>query len=563
MSPTGSGTVCSLAAPCTLSQALQVVTSGDTITLRTGQYQGFKLNTNGVTVRAYPGERATIKDAPATNQVAVLEPCGDAQTYEGLEITSGTVPTQWGKSGVSACPEKLVMGTQLINMVIHDNGGSGIDSYANWKQVSAYGVLLYFNGRSQGNPGNYPYGLYEQNPHAEPKVLEDSYVGLNWGNYPIHAYAQDGELDNLHFKGNAIVTGTGSFVGGGRCWWLIGGQPTADNALVERNLVYGGATPADLAAGGLLDFGYHAFPQGGARNGIIRDNWFGAGYLVFAPPSSIPGTIFTGNTLYGEQYQVPAGTGNNLSTTRPAANWVFVKPNTKDASRAMLVVFNWTGAASQAFDVSGILQVGDSYEIRDALNFFGPVVQSGVYGGGLNIPLAARPLAPVSVPSGRSTPRHTLPTFGTFILLKTGGAPSPSPTVPAPTATATALPTSTLTPTASFTPTSTVTASPSPTSTMPPTNTPTRTNTPTNTPTYTRTPTAPPPTRTLTPTKTPTPTDPCWTLHDHVYRSSHTDKGGVNVYTTEIRHSHCTDHSHPPGITQPGCFVLPVRTPTP
>jgi hypothetical protein len=474
---TGSGTTCTEAAPCTLGVAITQAISGDIITMRAGQYSGFKLNTSGVTVQARGRERVTIKDAPAGNQVAVLEPCGNGQTFIGLEVTSGTVPAQYGKSGVSSCPEKTVVGTRLVNLVIHDNGGSGIDSYANWRDVQVYGTLLYYNGRSHGSNGCCPYGVYEQNPHPEPKLLEDSYVGLNWGNYPIHAYSQDGELDNLHFKGNVIVTGTGAFVGGGRAWWLIGGQPTADNAVVERNLVYGGATPADLAAGGLLDFGFHAFPQGGTRNGIIRDNWFGAGYLVFAPPAQTVNVTFTGNTLYGERYQVPTGTGNNMSTTRPASNWVFVKPNTKDAGRAMLVVFNWTGAASQVFSVGGILQVGDSYEVRDALNFYGPPVLSGVYSGSLSLPLAARPLAPpVSIPSGRSTPRHTLPEFGTFVLIKTTSAPAPTATPLPPTATATPLP-PTATATATATPTNTATATPTNTATA--TATPTRTATPT------------------------------------------------------------------------------------
>jgi len=68
-------------------------------------------------------------------------------------------------------------------------------------------------------------------------------------------------------------------------------------------------------------------------------------------------------------------------------------------------------------DVSSVLTPGAFYQIRDAQNYYGPVVASGVYSGNpITIPMtglsAARPNGTVP-----QQPPHTAPVFGTFVLL--------------------------------------------------------------------------------------------------------------------------------------------------
>ena len=522
---------------------INAATPGQTVTLA-GTHNGrLTIGVSGtaaqpIIIRAEPG--AKIDGGCATGDVVSVT--GSYVWLWGFEITRScaSVTAAHGSGVVSS---GVGTGNKLINLVVHDQAVNGIQAYSQWSNAEIYGCLTYNNGRDYGG-GSYAYGQYQQN-QTGTRLVKDNIALRDFGNYPIHFYTESGFLDNFVLEGNIAVAGAGR-------WVLLGGGRKAQNPVIRRNMIWGNS-----ADGGLLDVGY-LFGQG-TNNARIEDNLLGLGKVL--QTASNTGTTYSNNLLYGRPAPgfPPTYTADWPAVPpAPTSNWVHVRPNSYQPERIHVAVANWRGQSVETVN----LGLSGNWTAVDAFNPYGPIVAAGV-GPMAALPLAARPAAvPVSVPSGRTAPTNPCPAFCVFIVQFSGGAPSPSPTVAVPTATATAQPTSTLTPTASFTPTSTATASPSPTSTMPPTNTSTRTNTPTNTPTFTRTPTAPPPTRTSTPTKTPTPTDPCWQLHDHIYRHSHSDKAG-NIYTTEIRHSHCLDHSHPPGITQPDCVVLPARTATP
>jgi hypothetical protein len=81
------------------------------------------------------------------------------------------------------------------------------------------------------------------------------------------------------------------------------------------------------------------------------------------------------------------------------------------------VIFNWDLAGSVGVDVSQVLTSGTKYEIRDAENFYGSPVASGTYSGDrVQIPMTNLTVAnPVgNVPT---TPAHTAPEFGAFVLI--------------------------------------------------------------------------------------------------------------------------------------------------
>ena len=71
-------------------------------------------------------------------------------------------------------------------------------------------------------------------------------------------------------------------------------------------------------------------------------------------------------------------------------------------------MFNWGLAPSVNVDVSGILAVGAPYEVRNAQDYFGPPVMSGVYAGGT----------------------IALPMSGLSVATPIGGAVMPPPTGP-------------------------------------------------------------------------------------------------------------------------------------
>jgi hypothetical protein len=99
---------------------------------------------------------------------------------------------------------------------------------------------------------------------------------------------------------------------------------------------------------------------------------------------------------------------------------VIVQPNTYAPGRANVAVFKWPHQDVVAVDLSGGLPVGSDYEIRNAQNYFGPVVASGRYeGGAISIPMSG--LAPAA-PIGWTAPAPTGPEFNAFVVQTTQSA---------------------------------------------------------------------------------------------------------------------------------------------
>ena len=96
---------------------------------------------------------------------------------------------------------------------------------------------------------------------------------------------------------------------------------------------------------------------------------------------------------------------------------VFVRPNRYERFRAHVIVYNWDKRPVVTFDPSSVLRNGLEYEVRDAQNYFGAPVTTGVYtkGATISLPMTNLPLAPTA---GDVTvaPRHTAPEFGVFVL---------------------------------------------------------------------------------------------------------------------------------------------------
>jgi hypothetical protein len=66
------------------------------------------------------------------------------------------------------------------------------------------------------------------------------------------------------------------------------------------------------------------------------------------------------------------------------------------------------------------LTVGDGFEIRDAMNYFGAPVATGTYDGSSSISIPMNNLQPAApLGSGLTYPVHTAPQFGAFVLVRT------------------------------------------------------------------------------------------------------------------------------------------------
>src|SRR5262245_42117393 len=104
-----------------------------------------------------------------------------------------------------------------------------------------------------------------------------------------------------------------------------------------------------------------------------------------------------------------------MPSGRPSGVKVFVRPNRYEAGRANITVYNWDLKNQVEVDLSGALRNGDRFEVRNARDFYGQPVLSGVYAG-----------KPLSMPMAGSQPA---PEFGAFVVMKlSGSSPAPIPT---------------------------------------------------------------------------------------------------------------------------------------
>jgi hypothetical protein len=128
---------------------------------------------------------------------------------------------------------------------------------------------------------------------------------------------------------------------------------------------------------------------------------------------------FQGSNVNWSNWRSVTGVDGNSSYVagRPTGTWTTVRPNKYEPGRANIVIYNWDAKSSVSVNVSGILRSGESYEVRDAMNFFGAPVASGTYSGSpIAIPMTGLTIAP-PVGTVPFAPKHTAPEFGTFVLL--------------------------------------------------------------------------------------------------------------------------------------------------
>lgn len=386
VAPNGSsGNSGSMSSPWDLASVLgggKNIQPGDTVWVRGGTYRGAFVNylngssTRQVVIRQYPGERATID-----GYLVVL---GSYVTFQGLEVMSSN-PLGTYRIGVDV----KAPGARLVNLVVHDAGASGVGLWNEAPNAELYGSIVYNNGSNS----NQDHGVYF-NGNTGTKYLTDNIVFNNWA-YGMHGYSSiTGELRNLRLDGN-VAFNNGS----------VGSQGTAPD-------IYVGGSPASSITvtnnmGWRRDDGELVLRLGdgsSGNSGLTLTGNYTVGRLLIGTWS---GLTESGNTF--------------LASSNPPTSGqrVFVRPNKYENGRANIIVFNWSNAGSASADVSSVLQPGDTYEVREAQNFYGTPVARGTYGGGsISLPMSTVQPASLIGRSGRD-PGTTGTTFHVFVLLKT------------------------------------------------------------------------------------------------------------------------------------------------
>jgi hypothetical protein len=411
--PAGDG---SLAAPWDLATALAqpaAVRPGDTIWLHGGVYRGaFSSSLAGsdgapITVRTWPGDWATIDGGPSDEITLVLQ--GEWAIYRDFEVTNSREARGGGR------PEGMhVLGPQLklINLLLHDLGNCGYWTPA--VDLELYGCLIYNNGYDDSDRAH-GHGVYTQNLEGT-KHIEDNVI-FNGYSYGIHAYTEGGAIQGFEIAGNVwFMTGVaaaGTDTLKDNC--LVGGLQPAARIVLRENM--GWAPSPDERS---VRLGYDYEPN---EDVALTGNYF-VGETNFARAwNSI---AMTGNTFYGPLQNIdPAAYPDNIYVAeRPAEARVFVRPNRYETGRAHVVVYNWALADAVDVDLSGVLTVGATFEVRNAQNWFAGPVAGGTYDGSpVALPMTGlSPAQPIGSPAAIDPSETTGREFNVFVVRQDPGS---------------------------------------------------------------------------------------------------------------------------------------------
>jgi hypothetical protein len=399
-------------APIDLATALSNNTPaspGDVIWLRQGTYAGnFTSSLVGkpeapIHVRQYPGERATIASARLDQPALVVT--GAWTWLMGFEVTASPSartrqleqPADMRQTG-----GVLVRGSNiaLINLVVHD----------------------------------IPQGI---------GILQDAERALVAGNLVYYIWWPDPPrgtgIRTISGKGDQFVVGNivfGQGTTGISAGSVAGGRTLLDNNVSFNNGLHGDYYDRNLLAeGGSItarrNYTYYEPVRGGGENNFgyttgctqleATDNYFAHRAYPFTL-SKCQGRV-SGNVFIGpvDPAVVNRYTKNTFLLAPPTGLRTFVDQDSYNPNRIRIVVYNWDKHAAVNVDMTGVpLDVGTPYEIRDAQNYYGGPVTTGVYEGGrLNIPLTSlKIVAPAMGEKIGAGLTHTAPEFAVFLLRK-------------------------------------------------------------------------------------------------------------------------------------------------
>jgi hypothetical protein len=364
-------------------------------------------------------------------------------------------------------------GVQIINCIVHDTQ-EGITAWSQAPNSVIYGNVIYNVGITCSDR-THGHGLYQENTSGT-RLIQDNIV-LNSFNLLAQMYGVTGAFVGGTLDGNVFYNGGAGAANGTYNENLLIGtnSQSIPNVVVTNNCFY---FPPGVLFGNLT-LGYGGIAEGAAtvkNNYIVGGSSFGAAqwssvdfeqntivgdqypWLTVNQPSATSYT-FAGNKYFDTSaiqncmggskrapfqyvYNAAASSGGcgsfldflewktaiNVSgitggdsagsayaAGQPTANTVIVRANQFEAKRANIVIYNWQNSVTVAVDVSSILSVGDSYEVRNVQDYFSPPVLSGTYNGGvISIPMTA---LTVAKPIGLTTsPPNTAPAFAAFVI---------------------------------------------------------------------------------------------------------------------------------------------------
>jgi hypothetical protein len=360
------------------------------------------------------------------------------------------------------------VGVKLINLVI-DNASTGVfwadSGLPEGDDGEIYGCIIYGNGvydastapGTAEDPWTRGSAIYAQNANGK-RTIADNICFRNFTTGPL-VYAEEGRANGFQIEGNisfdpaggaAIEAATKNHpstsitILSNACY-----SPRPGNAIrlgyqsrSNQNAVVEGNYAAGAGAGTTGLFSIKNWETARIRNNLFyswggnkavasidregglkgvemdwdRNTYFASNFWCFVSNNVLPSLPF-------EDWQKATGYDKHsvYSNSAPPQVTVITRRNKYDPLRSHVAVFNWGEATKVDFDLRQVgIRAGIGYEIRDAQNFFGPPVASGVSKGEpVSIPLNSTAVAPIHGPLKHFTNQHTAAEFNAFVVFAT------------------------------------------------------------------------------------------------------------------------------------------------
>lgn len=450
------------------------ITAGDTIYLRAGTYSPTSrifprsIGTSGsrVTYLPYPGEvvkvdgkdngsNSSIFYCYADNADASNVPPGTAGVTGnpingycqytdiiGLEVYNSVNPKPSTFTQVGFLV-KGARGVRIRDCYVHDcgfgiellavdvvggsNGGSAFD-------CEAVGNVVAYSGKQGG--GNDGHGFYAQCNLVGSnftKWLDN--VSHHHTSYDFHGFPHESDLQlsNVTITGNCFYGGGLGLFGSptGTTEFLYGGDVNTVSGTISSNYLYSPSTRTGV------QFKLGLYCDNGIDGVTMQSNRIMG--QVEAHAIGLPGTMTITSNVFSNatdpKYDPACGTtdttsfkntftSNTYNAASNQADYAVARANPYTAGRGHVYILNETAvAASVGVDLSPILAVNDTFELRHASSY-GTVAQTGTYVGG-NFSVTMTGLTVVAPLGGESTPAtYGSPAkFAAFVVIKTGTTP--------------------------------------------------------------------------------------------------------------------------------------------
>lgn len=266
-------------------------------------------------------------------------------------------------------------GVKFINLIVHDTQ-SGADAWNLSDDTEISGCLIYFVGWDciEGlEKRSHSHLIYSQSV-GEEKLFEDNLLCCSFAN-GTQIYSKSSKLTGIIYRGNVVWNiGSPSKYSPQRNV-LVGGAGKVDSGQIVNNHIYIPFGKSDNT----LNIGYHD-SGAGSINCIVKGNRV-FGRVAIQPP--FDGLALEGNTFFSPIFQgfnIVDYPNNTIINNKPTKNESFIKKNKYLEGKGTIILYNWENKQSENFDLSTLgLQTLQDFEIRDAQNYFGPILYSGKY----------------------------------------------------------------------------------------------------------------------------------------------------------------------------------------